>query len=63
MSSQLDASLTFLVSLLSMWVAVALLTEGARFFLYIRSIFKRSEDEKMIQEFIEALKPKDGPKE
>jgi hypothetical protein len=63
MSESLSNSLTFLASALGIWVSFALLTEASRLFIYLRSIFKRKEEEKMIYDFIDALKKEDKPKD
>jgi len=60
MSEQLTRSLIFLTSVIGLYYMTLLLGESIKVFIYIHSIFKRPEDEKLVKELISALNKKDS---
>ena len=58
MSEALQGALTYTVSTIGLWVTIALAGEAVKLFIYIQSIVKRKDDEKLLKELISSLNSK-----
>jgi hypothetical protein len=56
MSEQLTRSLVFLASVIGLYYLMLLLNEIIKVFIYLLSIFKRKEDEKLVKDYYQRLK-------